>query len=576
MKRLTIIIMALVLAIGMVQCKKKVEPMMPCGGSVYVTLTAGCGTGAKTTITNSGMVYWSEGDKLYVVGSEDGYLGELTTMNYTDTDPSSIVTFGGTIREMSTTQDLHFYYPGRAGISVSRSTLEYTFDISTQDGTLDGIANTMHLMHGVKTDIEPGTTAFGEVNMANMMAIARLDLSGYDAPVKCTAISSRTLDLRTGEWSGSGSTGNITLNHPTDAYYMALIPGNQMLTFRQNGSDSNPVVKNWLVQAGKLYTDNGASIVIAGGTPVLPVETDDWINFNDQPGEDFGVSGLPLWSKKNLGATCSTDFPANPLAATTWIGDYYAWGEVEPYAAHITWSYGDYDVTWCDYPEHNPEFTFDESGYSIFNYVSGNYDDGGYPLEWDPAPYGSDYQLRFDLPDRGDAARAKLGGSWRMPSMLDMMNVVQSVFVVPVIGYRDIPLLNGFAIYKVKNVADKGEMSLSGEAPSGETYSIDDDPHMFIPVAGYFNGTYCNVFDLTYGHYWLSSLYLEDPYDAYTVNFTLNYDDDDPASGEIASFDFGFGRDFRYIGNTIRPVTDNFSDPTLFDSNAGDFTPETW
>ncbi len=573
MKRLTIIITALALVIGMVQCRKKVEPMTPGGESVYVTLTAGCGAGAKTMITNTGLVYWSEGDKLYVVGSVDGYLGELTTMNYTDSDPSSIVTFGGTITEMSTIQDLHFYYPGRAGISVSRSTLEYTFDISMQDGTLAGIANTMHLMHGVKTGIEPGTTAFGEVNMANMMAIARLDLSGYDAPVKCTAISSRKLDLQTGEWSGSGSTGNITLNNPSDEYYMALIPGNQMLTFRQNGSDSNPVVKNWLVQAGKLYTDNGASIVIAGGTPVLPVETDEWVNFNDQPGEDFGVSGLPLWAKKNVGAEClNTD---DIFDVTTWIGDYYAWGEVEPYA-DITWSYGDYDVTWCEHPGHDANYEFEEDkGYDFDNYISGNYDEDGYPLEWDPAPYGSDYQLRFDLPDRGDAARANLGGDWRMPSMLDMQNLAQSVFAVPVRNYRGIYLLNGFVVYKVKNVADKGSISLDG-APSGETYSIDNDPHMFIPVAGSFEGTECDALDLTYGSYWLNSLYSEDPFEANEAHFTLYYDDSSPMEGEITDFSFGIGTNYRYVGYTVRPVLDNFSDPNLFDSNAGDFTPETW
>ena len=261
MKKLTIIISVLTLVMGMSQCRKTDKQVAPDGSDgMYVTLKAGIGNDAKTEILPSGLVQWSAGDKLYVVGSTQGYLGTLTTANYSKASASA--TFAGRINEITESQDIHFYYFGKTDVTLSGT--EYYYSIATQDGTLDGIENTMHLMQGAAENVEAHTVDFGNVAMHNMMSVAQLDICGYETAAVCHAIASRTLNLTTGEWSSNGTVGDITLSNPTDKYYMALIPSDavQTLTFRQNDSDAKPIAISKTIEAGKLYTQGGSSIAV--------------------------------------------------------------------------------------------------------------------------------------------------------------------------------------------------------------------------------------------------------------------------------------------------------------------------
>ena len=261
MKKLTIIISVLVLVMCMSQCKKSDNLAAPEGGEGrFVTLTASIGDGSKTEILPDGLVQWSAGDKLYVVGSTQGYLGTLTTANYSKASASA--TFAGRINEITESQDIHFYYFGKTDVTLSGT--EYYYSIATQDGTLDGIENTMHLMQGAAENVEAHSVNFGNVAMHNMMSVAQLDICGYETAAVCNAIASRTLNLTTGEWSSNGTAGDIALNNPSGKYYMALIPSDavQTLTFRQNGSDANPIAISKTIEAGKLYTECGASIPV--------------------------------------------------------------------------------------------------------------------------------------------------------------------------------------------------------------------------------------------------------------------------------------------------------------------------
>ena len=245
MKKLTIIITALVLTLGMAQCKKSETSAKK---SVFVTLEANIGNDAKTDITlPDGLVNWSAGDKLYVVGANQGYLGELTTSE----GGSANAFFEGELLAITEGQEVHFYYFGKNGATISESTTTYDYSIATQDGTLDDIENAMHLMHG-KTTATEGQLHF-TVSMDNMMAIAYFDVTGFPT---CNAIRSRTLDLKNGTWSGNGESGIITLNSPSNKYYMALIPSEtkQTLNFASGHELSRKI------DAGKYYTDNGNPI----------------------------------------------------------------------------------------------------------------------------------------------------------------------------------------------------------------------------------------------------------------------------------------------------------------------------
>lgn len=243
MKKLTIIITALVLALGMAQCKKSETSAKK---SVFVTLEANIGNDAKTDITlPDGLVNWSAGDKLYVVGANQGYLGTLTTSE----NGNKTAFFEGELLAITEGQDVHFYYFGKNGATITGT--DYPYSITTQDGTLSGIANTMHLMHGKATATE-GQLHFS-VSMDNMMAIAYFDVTDFNT---CTAINTRKLDLKTGTWSDNEESGIITLNSPSNKYYMALIPSEtkQTLNFASGHELSRKI------DAGKYYTDNGNPI----------------------------------------------------------------------------------------------------------------------------------------------------------------------------------------------------------------------------------------------------------------------------------------------------------------------------
>jgi len=264
MKRLTTTIMALALMLGMVQCRKNVEQIaaggQTTGETVYVTMTANCG-GEKTDIATTGIVHWSADDRLYVVGSTQGCLGYLTPVNYTSA--SDVANFGGSITAVSgDTQTLHFYYFGKNTTLYNGTDNTYNYNIATQTGTLDGIENTMHLMHGSKDNVTAGTTAFGAITINNMMAIAKFAIGGYGSSAKCNAISTASLNLKTGVLT-PGSAGTITLNGASDSYYMALIPSSatQTLTFTSS-TGTDPVVLSRKIDAGKLYTQGGSAITV--------------------------------------------------------------------------------------------------------------------------------------------------------------------------------------------------------------------------------------------------------------------------------------------------------------------------
>ena len=110
------------------------------------------------------------------------------------------------------------------------------------------------------------------------------------------------------------------------------------------------------------------------------------------PGHQYVDLGLPSglkWATCNVGATAPEEY-----------GDYFAWGETEPYYSSqdpLTWKAGkSAGYVWESYQWCNG------SGTTLTKYVTGS-------------SYGTvDNKTVLDPED--DAARANLGGSWRMPT----------------------------------------------------------------------------------------------------------------------------------------------------------------
>ena len=184
---------------------------------------------------------------------------------------------------------------------------------------------------------------------------------------------------------------------------------------------------------------------------------------------DLGLS--VKWANMNIGAECPEDY-----------GDYFAWGEVEPKETY-NWS----TYKWCN-----------GSSKTLTKYNT------------DSSRGTVDNKTQLELSD--DAARANLGGNWRMPTDAEMTELREQCTWTWTTQ-------NGVNGYKVTSKSNGNSI--------------------FLPAAGYRSGSSLNYAG-SYGDYWSSSLYTDYPSLAWYVNF---------GSGDVDR-----GNDYRYGGHSVRPV----------------------
>ncbi len=267
---------------------------------------------------------------------------------------------------------------------------------------------------------------------------------------------------------------------------------------------------------------------------------------------DLGLSSGLKWATCNVGA-------ANPWDC----GDYFAWGETvgygksDPSNAH-NYAYGNTYVKtyyyWDTY-----KWCSGTSGYTLTKYNNDIY-------------YGSvvDNNAVLDLAD--DAARANMGGSWRMPTRAEQNELIGNCYCEWTDSYNG-KGVKGYIVYKVKDASDKGKAKLLNEEGKYSIYGIDEDGmifayddylsalaasyslsdvHIFLPAAGCRNES-----DLDYaganGYYWSSSL--GDYYGPMTA-YDLYFD-----SGCVVPNDSSY----RYYGQSVRGVYDS-DDTTAIDN----------
>ena len=188
---------------------------------------------------------------------------------------------------------------------------------------------------------------------------------------------------------------------------------------------------------------------------------------------DLGLPSGTLWATCNVGASYPEEF-----------GDYFAWGETVPKAEYTYENY----LWWY----------FDENGY---RYIS------KYNTRDDFGPIDD----ITELDPEDDAAFVNWGTSWRMPSLEQIGELV-----------------NSCSWQWTQRNGVNGHL-LTG--PNGNT--------MFLPAAGYLDGSSLEYVG-TYGNFWSRSLYSYLPDRAYCLYLDSQYWD---------SEDFS-----RYYGHVVRAV----------------------
>lgn len=224
---------------------------------------------------------------------------------------------------------------------------------------------------------------------------------------------------------------------------------------------------------------------------------------------DLGLS--VKWASFNLGATAPEEF-----------GDYYAWGEIEPY-------YED------GYGMDNPCNDWRSGKTAGYNWASYTWCDGSYNSITkynDNSNYGFvDNKTVLDPED--DAAHVKLGGNWRMPTLEEINELLNEDNC----KWQE-ATINGVTGRKVTSLIE------------GHTNSW-----IFIPAAGYRQGNELRC-DKT-GYYRDRLITQGSFYSSSRSSFSTA---DAPTFGRYHDEDYGYGPYLgikiisRYIGLPIRPV----------------------
>ena len=211
--------------------------------------------------------------------------------------------------------------------------------------------------------------------------------------------------------------------------------------------------------------------------------TDIGTNANNNTYVDLGLTSGTLWATMNVGATSETDY-----------GSYFQWGETKPHDNGIPYDWANYKYCngTADTTDENVKFT-------KYNTL---------------ATYGEnpDGKTTLDLED--DAARANMGGDWRMPSpalMEELMEETENEWVT----------------------------NYNGTGVNGRKFTGPNGNSIFIPASGrradssfYYQGSH--------GYLWSSSIDTSLPYLAGHLN--------------SSSVNVGGGDEGRYLGFVVRGV----------------------
>lgn len=525
MKKTRIMILAAV-AMLMAACSsddesQKQSSQPESGWSELVTLTAGTpgnnggGSGSngplrvKVDTSNPQKSQWETGDQLTVwtgdacstanmsengfslISGADTYTGKFNGRLKSTTAPTSTTPLIAIIDNSTDKID------ASAGNSVS-------VDLSEQVGATAESALDYELFYGTSTN------ATRNFNFTHKMALIgwTIKVNGASDGDKCDIVlsgtglkNSATLDPATGTLTPGADDGTITLKDVTltsaasTELYVVLPPGtvssgiNATLTMTDGRTAEGSLgVGAITVEENKYY--------IAGVNEFTP----------ESPNYEAVDLGLSVkWATMNVGATSPEE-----------SGDFFAWGETKPYYSSLN------PLTWKD----------GKTGYNSSSY--------------------SFSRSATTLGAGDDAATANWGSPWRMPTHAEWQELQSNCYWEWTNNYNGVA---GYIVYKAKDDAHKNKCKdANGDMynmewwemlPSDEVYVYTtDDPHIFLPAAGYREGTGLNN-QGSYGYYWSSDFAYDDI--AYRMKFGnisyINADD-----GPYAE-DFGL-----YYGQPVRAV----------------------
>lgn len=405
----------------------------------------------------AGCIY---GTSFYEVGSRGNYWSSSLDLNF----PFSAweLLFYSSLRFMDST----YYYGDRRNfgqpvrpvygdlISVSRVSLDRT------SLTL-AVGNSTTLTATVSPSNASDKTVTWSSSNTSVATVS-------NGTVKAVAAGTATITAMAGSKT---ATCKITVEVPVSSvslnYSSLTLTEGDSFTLTATVSPSNATNKTvtWSSSNTSVATvSNGTVKAVSAGTATITAKAGDktatcTVTVKKKSGPEAVDLGLSVkWASCNVGASSPSDY-----------GSYFAWGETEPKN----------DYSWQTYRFRVSGNSWDNVTFSKYNTQSGR---------------GTvDNKTVLDLSD--DAARANWGGSWRMPTRSEFIELINNctwtwTTLDGNIGYRMTSKKNGNSI--------------------------------FLPAAGYRFGTFLQ--DGGSGYYWSSSLISDYPYFAlYMSSLSMNY-----------------------------------------------------
>lgn len=496
-------------ALAVVGCQKvekseEVSAGKPFTASMEAITTDAAAVETKTTMDAGGNVLWKSGDQVSI------FAGSTINEHYQVSDASDgrtsaslyQVTGTGFVAGGEIPNNVAFYpYASRAEIAKSGSayvirdialpaTQDYA-NASFGDGAFPMTAVTgstsdynlkfKNVLGGLKLQLT-GTATITSIsvtgnNNEKLCGAAEVTVSNTAAPaISLTDATAKTVTLDCGD--------GVQLNENTaTAFIIALPPMTMNGGFTITVTDSNDkqmeikTTKSQTITRSNLLSMPAVTFVAPDPTPV-PAQA-----------VDLGLTSGLKWATCNVGASAPEEY-----------GDYFAWGETEPY----------YEDGYAQ--SGSPVWKSGKTGY---NWASYKWCNGSYSTQTKyctNSSYGTvDNNTELDPED--DAAAVNWGGSWRMPTDAEWTE-----------------LRTGCTWTWTTQDGVNGRL-VTG--PNGNS--------IFLPAAGYRYNAYLNNAG-SYGFYWSSSLSTGRPGLAYGVDFD---------SGNVNRSSSG-----RYDGFSVRPVSE--------------------
>ena len=349
MKKLSTIIMAIALVLGLAYCKKQETPDTPdtpvtVDNWVRITMRVeGGGRNMDTVYPGSGAVVYEEGDSIYV-GCGGLYRGKL---GYQDG------TFSGSIAEPVAGEYLDFYYLGKLTPNPAptiNATTYFTVSIADQSSGLN------ILSYGRSTERYSNETTAYNCMLENQCGLVRFILTPEPSTTNSTVTISgmkTTASINFGENPGitpTDATGEVTLhktnnsiytgdpNHPKERWAILLPQPKTEAMVTYTDKDENPVHQTITLPKIKANCFYGGYSGILVGLEYV----------------DLGLSSGTLWATCNVGSCTPEGF-----------GTFFAWAETKPKSTYCWHSYK-YAFNPKFYPRNPPadSITAEGSGYS--------------------------------------------------------------------------------------------------------------------------------------------------------------------------------------------------------------------